>query len=392
MRIGKQTDDDFVGVIERVPVDSYEIEREAVIAMLERERRSLTSSLLAISLMGIAVALLPDPGFMATLLALRFLSFLFTRNAASHLEQLVRARKPLKNSRRVLFVAMSLTGVSLALMLWPHAGDAWPVAVMMLQTLVIVAVTLIAVTLAALPASRDAMLFTFWLTACGLTLFHPVGGDPAMTAVYTLLVIGIRLYSSSTGHHMHSSAQIMVENRQLSEDLAEALAHAEFLSWRDPLTGLYNRRKLFEDTRIEGSALSRHVLTIDLDRFKRINDTFGHGVGDHVLIATAETIRDWATALGGSDNHQCFRQGGEEFLVILRGFDDAEVIDAAERLRGRIAGLADRFSDHPGIAISASIGLTAWRFGEALDDALQRADFACYEAKNTGRNRVRRAA
>ena len=71
---------------------------------------------------------------------------------------------------------------------------------------------------------------------------------------------------------------------------------------------------------------------------------------------------------------------------------DGAAADAAERLRSAIAQIARGFTEHPDIRISASIGLTGWRFGEGLDDALLRADAACYEAKNTGRNRVRRAA
>ncbi|MBL4718844.1 MAG: diguanylate cyclase [Erythrobacter sp.] len=392
MHIDEQFDGNSAGLMNRVPVDPYEIEREAVIAMLEREQRSLTASLIALALMAVGVAAMPNPLPMTVLLALRFCSFLYTRKAAARLEQLARARQPMRSARWIVVFAMSLTGVTLGLMLWPPPPDGSIVAVNLVRGVVLVAATLIAVTLAALPAARDAMLASFWLTTFGYYLFHPGVQHPALIAILALLVIGIRIYSSSTGLHIRSAAQMLVENRQLSEDLADALAHAEFLSWRDPLTGLFNRRKLFEETRMEHSALSRHLLTIDLDRFKTINDTFGHGVGDHVLIATADTIREWCHAVGGTSEHHAFRLGGEEFLVIVRGLDDVEVAEAAERLRLRIAGLEDQFEQYPDIAISASIGLASWRFGEGMDDALLRADIACYEAKNTGRNQVRRAA
>jgi diguanylate cyclase (GGDEF)-like protein len=266
------------------------------------------------------------------------------------------------------------------------------VAVNLVRGVVVIVVTLIAVTLAALPVARDAMLASFWLTVLGMIILHPGVQHPALVVMLALIVIGIRIYSASTGEHIQSAAKVLVENRQLSEDLADALAHAEFLSWRDPLTGLFNRRKLFEETRIERSTQPRHLMTIDLDRFKAINDTYGHGVGDHVLIATADAIREWGGTLPAAAGHQAFRLGGEEFLVITRGLDDGAAADAAERLRSAIAQIARGFSEHPDIRISASIGLTGWRFGEGLDDALLRADAACYEAKNTGRNRVRRAA
>jgi diguanylate cyclase (GGDEF)-like protein len=376
----------------RVPVDPFEIEREAVIAMLDRERRSLPASLIAISLLAIGVTMLPNVLPMLVLLALRTLSFLYTRQAAARLERIMRARQPARAAHCVMIFAMALTGMTLALMLWPQPEGSSVVAITLIGGVVVVALTLIAVTLAALPRSRDAMLASFWLTALAMTILHPQIQHPELVGILALIVIGIRIYSASTGEHIQSAAKVLVENRQLSEDLADALAHAEFLSWRDPLTGLFNRRKLFEETRIERSTQPRHLMTIDLDRFKAINDTYGHGVGDHVLIATADAIREWGGTLPAAAGHQAFRLGGEEFLVITRGLDDGAAADAAERLRSAIAQIARGFTEHPDIRISASIGLTGWRFGEGLDDALLRADAACYEAKNTGRNRVRRAA
>ena len=382
MRIDEEADGKLAGAITRIPVDSYEIEREAVIAMLERERRSLTSSLLALSLLAFAVAMLPDPAPMALLLALRFASFLFTRSAASRLEKRVRARKPLKASRRILFGGMSLTGVTLALMLWPQPPGASMVAVALIQIVVVVAVTLISVTLAALPASRDAMLASFWATASGLVLFHPAGLDPAMIAVVTLSVVGIRIYSYNTGHHIRSSARVLVENRRLSEDLADALAHAEFLSWRDPLTGLYNRRKLFEETRTENSPHSRHLLTIDLDRFKAINDTHGHGVGDLVLQKIAGAGRSCLR-----DQDLFGRLGGEEFLVILPGADAELAAKVAERLRHAVHELSG--DSELGLdRLTVSLGVAMHQTGADESFFLQAADAALYQSKADGRNRL----
>ena len=93
MHIDEQFDGNSAGLMNRVPVDPYEIEREAVIAMLEREQRSLTASLIALALMAVGVAAMPNPLPMTVLLALRFCSFLYTRKAAARLEQLARARQ-----------------------------------------------------------------------------------------------------------------------------------------------------------------------------------------------------------------------------------------------------------------------------------------------------------
>ena len=379
------------GAFTRVSVDKAEVEREAVIAMLDRERRSLPASVIGLGMLAVGVAMMPNLLPMTLLLALRLASYIYTRMAVSRLEYLIRTRQPAKGARRVMTFAMCLTGITLGLMLWPPPPEASVVAVNLIRGVVIVTATLVAVTLAGLPQARDGMLACFWLTTIAFFVVHPNMQHPALLGILALIVVGIRIYSANTGLHIRSAAQMLVENRQLSEDLADALAHAEFLSWRDPLTGLYNRRKLFEETRIERSPLSRHLLTIDLDRFKAINDTFGHGVGDHVLIAAADTIREWCSRLSGSGDHQGFRLGGEEFLVLTRGLTETQVSDAAEALRESLAAIGKQFADHDGLNVSASIGVAAWRFSEPLDDALLRSDEACYAAKDSGRNQVRRA-
>ncbi len=154
----------------RVPVDPFEIEREAVIAMLDRERRSLPASLIAISLLAIGVTMLPNVLPMLVLLALRTLSFLYTRQAAARLERIMRARQPARAAHCVMIFAMALTGMTLALMLWPQPEGSSVVAITLIGGVVVVALTLIAVTLAALPRSRDAMLASFWLTALAMTI------------------------------------------------------------------------------------------------------------------------------------------------------------------------------------------------------------------------------
>lgn len=161
----------------------------------------------------------------------------------------------------------------------------------------------------------------------------------------------------------------------------------------DPLTGLLNRRGLqIRSGRIVTSEAAREgqkvvaVIAIDLDRFKAVNDTFGHSVGDEVLIRTARRIR---SVVRGTS--VVARLGGEEFVVI-----DIVPLSTpaglAERIRRAIAAPADR------APITASLGVVAlpnahFRTGEAdavslMDDMLVRADLAMYEGKRTGGNSV----
>jgi len=362
-----------------------------MIAMLEREHRSLTSSLLALALLAVAFAFYSNSVTMYVLLALRLASFAFTRRSASALDLAVRERNASHWPERTMVIAMGLTGVTLGLLLMPPPPGTPFAAVLMVRAVVLVAVALIAVTLAAMRAPRDTMLASFFLTICALATFEPDRADPAVGLVAAMACLGIRTYASNAGHHIVAAAEVLVEKRQLSEDLAVALARAEYLGSRDPLTGLGNRRKLFEQ-RVAGSEdRMRHVLMIDLDRFKAINDDFGHSAGDRVLIAAAGVIRSRLAEEGFSDD-LAFRLGGEEFLVILDNPDCAEANRFAEALREAIARISRIEAGLAEARISASIGVARWHPGEKFDDVLHRSDAACYLAKNAGRNRVRAAA
>lgn len=168
------------------------------------------------------------------------------------------------------------------------------------------------------------------------------------------------------------------------------------LSLRDPLTGLYNRRHIDEQLAAllgPGSlpAASLSVALVDLDHFKRINDTFGHDVGDAVLRRVADLLQaavpaDGSRALGGSF---AARMGGEEFLLVLADTPPGRAAALAEDLRSAIAGhpWQDVTGDLP---VTASIGVTTVT-GSADQTAavlLGRADALLYRAKEQGRDRV----
>jgi diguanylate cyclase (GGDEF)-like protein len=164
----------------------------------------------------------------------------------------------------------------------------------------------------------------------------------------------------------------------------------ERLATRDPLTGALNRRAFhaaFEaaarDAQRSGQAVT--CMMVDVDHFKRINDTHGHGVGDRVIQEVARKLQDSAR---GTD--LLCRWGGEEFCVVVVGLGVAEAGDFAERVRMRIereVGAAVR--EVSGLRVTASIGVEPMaRQGEALVALVERADQALYSAKRAGRNRV----
>jgi diguanylate cyclase (GGDEF)-like protein len=162
------------------------------------------------------------------------------------------------------------------------------------------------------------------------------------------------------------------------------------LSVRDPLTGLHNRRHLDAELSALLTAVARGrarlaIGLVDLDHFKRVNDTRSHAVGDDVLRQVAAIMQ---RAVDTVDGVLVGRMGGEEFLVILPGLDRDQGIRWLDRLRGDIASCAwDRITE--GVAVTASIGVAA-----APQDALDRsvllahADRNLYRAKRAGRDRV----
>ena len=155
------------------------------------------------------------------------------------------------------------------------------------------------------------------------------------------------------------------------------------LATTDPLTGMLNRRAFFEraeDLCTRANVVSKFsAIMFDIDHFKRINDTYGHGMGDRVIRMVAdEAVR--ACGFVG-------RLGGEEFALLLDGTALPDALKFAERLRASIAALR---TDVEGsmVKFSCSFGVDEWEFGDTIDDLLRRTDIALYDAKTAGRNRV----
>ncbi|MBB6521296.1 GGDEF domain-containing protein [Pseudoteredinibacter isoporae] len=155
-------------------------------------------------------------------------------------------------------------------------------------------------------------------------------------------------------------------------------------SEEDPLTGLSNRRQLDNEimavldtyTRDGHSAV---ILLIDIDRFKTINDSFGHDVGDRIIQSVANAIKD-----NTRKSDAVFRLGGDEFLVLLNGIDWSEGSVIAETIRSKI----EKLSEPEAFPVSASIGASVVYDGADKSAWIKQADAAMYQAKINGRNCV----
>ncbi len=218
-----------------------------------------------------------------------------------------------------------------------------------------------------------------------------VTGNDAKQDIVTGFDAGADDYITKPIDRDELQARLCVGNRILSlqRSLIAAREEVAFQATHDLLTGIWNRRAVLDSMDRECQRASRvhdslAVLMLDVDHFKRINDTYGHLAGDEIL-------RDVANRL--VQNVRSFdivgRYGGEEFLVVLPGCDDTEVQPSADRLREAIASEPMAF-DSVNVAITISIGATVVPadMEASQTEILLAADKALYEAKNSGRNRV----
>jgi len=181
-----------------------------------------------------------------------------------------------------------------------------------------------------------------------------------------------------------SSAEARLQEATNEADrLRHELEQARDDARRDPLTGLPNRRA-FEDAYAAAAANEENICVAicDVDKFKSVNDRFGHAVGDRVLKAIAEALRV------GCDEHLVARFGGEEFVVMFTGLNPADALSTLEGARAAVAAKRYRLreTDAPLGAVTFSAGLTLVAPDDTIGSAMGRADRLLYAAKENGRN------
>ena len=195
-------------------------------------------------------------------------------------------------------------------------------------------------------------------------------------ALYTMFILILRSYS---------------QERRQNEELMEKL---RTLSVRDALSGLYNRRELFRRMELmyggapkeRTETLSRaghYIAMFDVDNFKKINDTYGHSVGDKALVSVSGVLRDMVDPKAGE---LTARYGGEEFVSVLSASSLDEAFERVDRARQQISEL--RWEELPGVSISISGGLICCDDHPDLTQAMHDADELLYKAKAAGKNRI----
>ncbi|HEY4041420.1 MAG TPA: GGDEF domain-containing protein [Rhodopila sp.] len=200
----------------------------------------------------------------------------------------------------------------------------------------------------------------------------------------------LSLATAEATERMHALEQLFTISVTRIGELNEQLARLEKEATRDALTGLANRR-LFDKSLMQATlraskdATELALLFLDIDHFKKFNDTFGHPMGDSVLRLVGQVL---SGHIKGRD--LAARYGGEEFAVILMGTGLAPAKTVGEQIRALLESrpIVNRATGQTLGSINCSIGVAVHRAGEAAGSVVDRADRALYKAKRTGRNRV----
>ncbi len=220
-----------------------------------------------------------------------------------------------------------------------------------------------------------------------------VTGDTTRDAVVQGLDAGADDFLSKPINPQELLARVAVGERiiQLETNLRATRDKLQELAIRDPLTNLLNRRAFYHEVQIELQRARRHnlatsLILLDIDHFKYINDTYGHPVGDQVLLTVAQTLVRERRAYD-----KVARWGGEEFVLMLPATNPDEAEQIAERLRLAIKSSVTALSNGETITVRASFGVTTHTDEQpnlSIDDMIAYADIALYHAKQSGRNRV----
>jgi diguanylate cyclase (GGDEF)-like protein len=302
------------------------------------------------------------------------------------LHSIVRAGTQMKRHRRRLLAIASVDGAAWGTVVWLLVGyspalDPWLGAVLCGVAAVNAPVYI------SYYRAYATLMAAIWATVALAALLrpgHPVGPE---------LILGMTIFCGLLTYHMRSIARrvlngigLQLSNASLARQLTQALQLVQHEAETDALTGQPNRRALDEllkqqvaMARATGRTFS--VLLLDIDHFKLINDTHGHGAGDDTLRAFAERVREH---LRPGDT--CARYGGEEFVVVLPGTTLVAAIEIAERLRQGVADAS--LMSVPLVRTTVSIGAAQYATGETVEQLLARADSAVYAAKRGGRNQV----
>ena len=377
--------------------DDLDHEREFGRAMVERAGSSVFSQSIALSILAYASYMSAFAADMAIVIIVRILAL---ANGYLNIAVLRRAIAnkggDLKRAIARFHYGMVIAGGTWALPIVVIPSDQFAsIAGGMILSLVTAGFTV--TTIANSPRPQTMIGFAASFFAVGL--IGLVGATPEVgifpIIVHTLIFVAILGMGVGFSLQSRQAARSIVQNQRLAEalqktndELARALGSAGRLARYDQLTGIANRRQFDERTAEIAAARKAehrwHILLLDLDHFKRINDLCGHQSGDAVLREAGGILSEVADGLPVGT--LVARLGGEEFAMLVPALGDEGAQGLATLIRDRFRHITPpREYDR---AVTISVGISSWFSDETISPALGRADKALYEAKEGGRDRV----
>jgi len=184
---------------------------------------------------------------------------------------------------------------------------------------------------------------------------------------------------------LHMNVEVKKANETISQ-LNRQVKELEAKSNLDALTKVFNRRAMITYLNKlcskSGISFELHLLILDIDDFKQVNDKYGHVAGDKILIYIANILKKTLR-----DGDKIFRYGGEEFVIVLNRIDDKECLLITQRLLELVRSNKLIYKGH-NINVTTSIGTTKYIDGDTQDTLITRADKALYKAKHSGKNKI----
>ena len=370
---------------------------------LESLRRAIESPvigrlpvLIPLIVISIAAASIPQRALLWALILSFLSSTVLAAIVAGKVGLAIEAKRPHQKTVS-LWLTVEFVGAAIwGLMLGPISDS----SIIGPERAIITAVIMVTITTSCLVTRNSAgmpkaIIAGFMATAFPVFAYYYAQNGALMPVSAFLMFLGLIHLVSKAQNVATRSLKNEMENRRLTKYLASALDSAQYLSRHDSLTGLLNRRD-FEAVANQLSAKNSRarmaIIMIDLDHFKSVNDKFGHAAGDDVLKTAAEIIKSSVRSQNmsvGKDEAMA-RWGGEEFVIALAstGLDEAALV--AERICKALYEYRDA-SWPDGLILTGSLGVAEWRKTEALNEAIDRADVAMFDAKAAGRNQVKTA-
>lgn len=303
------------------------------------------------------------------------------------LHLMIRAGPNLGVHRRRLRLIAGLDGFTWGLLTWFLIGYD-PVLDAVLMALLCGVISINAQVYGTYVVAYYGQMLALWLvSAVGLLQITHSNSGPDYVVGLSVFIALTAYYTRATSQRLIEGIRLQHANASLAGQLRTTLEKVEIDAATDVLTGHWNRRALDDmlQQQLRSFAASSRpfsILMLDIDFFKKINDEFGHMVGDDVLRAFAQTLRGF---LRSADF--CARFGGEEFVVILPETSLASALEVGERMR---AGIAEApLLSKERLSITVSIGVATIEDGQSISELFAAADTAVYLSKNEGRNQVR---